>query len=125
MLLLIITILFYLYTYNSILSETINTIISKFDIIFDNENDFKKLYTNKINLLESIVNDRNNNLGMSINDINKNCIKYDNLVNLNKKNENKLNKLNRFEKDEEKKIEFKDNQKYINWIYIYKKGDFI
>ena len=122
MLLLIITILFYLYTYNSILSEIINTIISKFDIIFDNENDFKKLYTNKINLLESIVNDRNNNLGMSINDINKNCIKYDNLVNLNKKNENKLNKLNRFEKDEEKKIEFKDNQKYINWIYIYKKG---
>ena len=56
---------------------------------------------------------------MSINDINKNCIKYDNLVNQNKKNGNKLN---RFEKVEEKKIEFIDNQKYINWIYIYKKG---
>ena len=115
----IITILFYLYTYNSVLSEIINSIISKFDIIFDNENDFKKLYTHKINLLESIVNDKNNRLGISINDINKNCLKYDNLVNLNKKNENKLN---RFEKDEENEIEFKDNQKFINWIYIYKKG---
>ena len=119
MIFIIIIILFYLYTYNSVLSDIINTIISKFDIIYDNENDFKKLYTHKINLLESIVSDKNNNLGVSINNINKNCIKYDSLVNLNKKNGNKLTK---FEKDEEKKIEFKDNQKYINWIYIYKKG---
>ena len=44
----IITILFYLYTYNSVLAEIINSLIAKFDIIFDNENDFKKMYTTKL-----------------------------------------------------------------------------
>ena len=118
----IITILFYLYTYNSVLSEIINSLIAKFDIIFDNENDFKKLYTRKINLLESLVDEKNYNLGNSINDINKNCIKYENLVGLNKKNEQRLNMNKRYEKEEEKPIVFKDSQKYINWTDIYKKG---
>ena len=118
----IIVILFYLYTYNSVLAEIINSLIAKFDIIFDNENDFKKLYTRKINLLESLVNEKNYNFGNSINDINKNCIKYENLVGLNKKNEQRLSINKRYEKDEEKPIIFKDNQKYINWIDIYKKG---
>ena len=118
----IITILFYLYTYNSVLAEIINSLIAKFDVIFDNENDFKKLYTRKINLLESLVNEKNNNLGNSINDINKNCIKYESLVGLNKKNEQRLNMNKRYEKEEEKPVVFKDNQKYINWFDIYKKG---
>ena len=118
----IITILFYLYTYNSVLAEIINSIISKFDIIFDIENDFKKIYTHKIKLLESLVNGKNNNFENSINDINKNCIKYENLIGFNKKTEQRLNMNNRFEKEEEKLVIFKDNQKFINWIDIYKKG---
>ena len=118
----IITILFYLYTYNSVLAEIINSIIAKFDVVFDNDNDFKKLYLNKINLLESLVNEKNYHLGNSINNINKNCSKYENLVGLNKKNEQKLNMNKRFEKEEETEIVFKDSQKYINWIDIYKKG---
>ena len=117
----IITILFYLYTYNSIISEIINYIIAKFDIVFDNENDFRKLYTNKINLLESLV-DNNYNLGNSINDINKNCIKYENLVGLNKKNEQKLNMSKKYENEEENPTVFNDNQKYIKWIDIFKIG---
>ena len=118
----IITILFYLYTYNSVLAEIINSLIAKFDIIFDNENDFKKMYTTKIDLLESLVNEKNYNLGNSINNINKNCVKYENLVGLSKKTEQRLNMNKRLEKDEEKPIIFKDNQKFINWIDIYKKG---
>jgi len=43
----IITILFYLYSYNSVLSEIINSIIAKFDILFDNELDFRQIYTHK------------------------------------------------------------------------------
>ena len=118
----IITIFFYLYTYNSVLAEIINSLISKFDVIFDNENDFKKIYTNKIKLLESLVNEKNYNLGNSINNINKNCVKYENLVGLNKKTEQRLNMNRTLEKNEEKPIVFKDNQKYVNWIDIYKKG---
>ena len=118
----IIIILFYLYTYNSVLSEIINSLIAKFDIIFDSENDFKKLFTHKINLLESIVEQKNHNLGKCINDINNNSIKYENLVGLNKKNEQRLNVNKQNETDEENQIVFKDNQKFINWIYIYKKG---
>ena len=118
----IITIIFYLYTYNSVLAEIINSLIAKFDIVFDNDNDFKKLYSNKINLLGSLVNEKNYNLGNSINDINKNCVKYENLVGINKRNEQKLNMNKRFEKEEETEIVFKDSQKYINWIDIYKKG---
>jgi hypothetical protein len=59
----IITILFYLYSYNSVLSEIINSIIAKFDILFDNELDFRQIYTHKINLLESLVNEKNYNPG--------------------------------------------------------------
>ena len=59
----IIILLIYIYTYNSVLAEIINSIIAKFDIIFDNENDFKKIYTRKINLLESLVNEKNYNPG--------------------------------------------------------------
>ena len=118
----IITILFYLYTYNSVLAEIINSLIAKFDVIYDNENDFKTMYIHKINLLESLVNEKNYNLGISINLINKNCIKYENLVRMNKRNEQRLNINKKIEKEEEKTIVFKDNHKYINWIDIYNKG---
>ena len=122
MILQIIIILFYLYTYNSVLAEIINSLIAKFDVIYDNENDFKKIYTNKIKLLESLVNEKNYNLGSSINNINKNCVKYENLVGLNKKTEQRLHMNKNYEKAEEKQPVFKDNQKYVNWIDIYKKG---
>ena len=118
----VITILFYLYTYNSIIAEIINSVIAKFDVVFDNENDFKKLYTNKINLLEALVNEKSNNLGNAINKLNKNCLKYENLVGANKKNEQRLNMNKKYDKDEEKPIVFKDNQKYVNWVDIYNKG---
>ena len=119
----IITFLLYLYIYNSILSEIINSIISKFDIVFDSENDFKKLFIHKINLLDSLVNNKNSNIGDSINNINKNCSKYEKLVGVNKITEQRLNINKKLEKDdEEKQIVFNDNQKYINWIDIYNKG---
>ena len=118
----IITIVFYLYTYNSVLSEIINSLISKFDVIFDSEHDFKKLYSHKINLLESLVNNKNYNIGDSINSINKNCVKYENLVGINKMTEQRLNMNKKLEKDDEKEKLFKNSQKYINWIDIYDKG---
>ena len=118
----IITIVFYLYTYNSVLSEIINSLISKFDVIFDSEHDFKKLYSHKIDLLESLVNNKNYNIGDSINSINKNCVKYENLVGINKMTEQRLNMNKKLEKDDEKETLFKNNQKYINWIDIYDKG---
>jgi hypothetical protein len=118
----IITILLYLYIYNSVLSDIINSLISKFDVIFDNENDFKKLYTNKIYLLESLVNDKNYNIGDSINNINKNCLKYEALVGMNKMTEQRLNMNKKLEKEEEKQPVFKNSQKYINWIDLYNKG---
>ena len=34
------------------------------------------MYIHKINLLESLVNEKNYNLGISINLINKNCVTY-------------------------------------------------
>ena len=119
----IITILFYLYTYNSVLSDIINSLIAKFDVIFDNENDFKKLYSHKISLLESLVNNKNYNIGDSINSINKNCAKYEALVGMNKMTEQRLLGMNKkIENEEEKQLVFKNNQKYINWIDIYEKG---
>ena len=118
----IITIVFYLYTYNSVLSEIINSLISKFDVIFDSEHDFKKLYSHKIDLLESLVNNKNYNISDSINSINKNCVKYENLVGINKMTEQRLNMNKKLEKDDEKETLFKNNQKYINWIDIYDKG---
>jgi hypothetical protein len=93
----IITILFYLYAYNSVLSEIINSIIAKFDILFDNELDFRQIYTHKINLLESLVNEKNYNPGHSIININKNCSKYETLIGINKKTEQKLNINKKFD----------------------------
>ena len=118
----IIVILFYLYTYNSVLSEIINSLISKFDVIYDSENDFKKLYTHKIRLLESLVNNKNNNISESINNINKNCAKYESLVGMNKTAEQRLNMNKKSETEDETQSLFKNNQKYINWIDIYDKG---
>ena len=90
MILQIITILFYLYTFNLVLAEIINSLIAKFDIIFDNELDFKQMYIRKINLLESLINEKNYNPGNTINRINKNCNNYENLVRIKKKNGTKF-----------------------------------
>jgi hypothetical protein len=45
---------------------------------------------------------------------------YENLVKIDKKTEKKLNEKS--ENEEEKPVEYKDNQKLINWKDIYKKG---
>ena len=115
----IITLIFYLLTYSEILAQIINSIISKFDLIFDDENDFKKLFSDKINQLESIVSIYSNNPITSINEINQNSIKYKNLINKNKKNEQNINKKII---EEDKIFKFNNKQKYINWKEIYKKG---
>ena len=115
----IITIIFYLLTYFEILVQIINSIILKFDLIFDDENDFKKLFAAKIDQLESIVSIYSNNPITSMNEINKNSIKYKNLINKKKKNEQNINKKI-FEED--KAFKFNNRQKYINWKEIYKKG---
>ena len=120
MILEIIAILFYLYKYNSVLSEIINSLIAKFDKVFDNKQNFKQIYLKKINLLESLINEKNYHPGHSIHCINKNCIMYENLVKIDKKTEKKLNEKS--ENEEEKPVEYKDNQKLINWKDIYKKG---
>jgi hypothetical protein len=118
----IITILFYLYTYNLILAEIINSIIAKFDIKFENDLDFKKLFARKINLLESLVDEKNYNPGNTINNINKNCNIYENLIGINKKTEQRMNINKKNDKDEEKYVIYKDNQKFIKWNDIYNKG---
>ena len=118
----IIIILYYLLTFNRILARIINSIIIKFDQIFDNEIDFKKLFSIKINLLESLVYIYSNNPINYINEINKNCIKYKNLINIKKKNEQKLNMNKKGNEEEDESLLFKDKQKYVNWIEIYKKG---
>ena len=118
----IITILIYLLTYNRILAQIINSIIRKLDIIYEDENDFKKLFKTKINQLYSIVNTYSNNPINSINEINKNCIKYKNLISKKKKNEQRLNVNKKQVEEEDENMLFKDTQKYINWIEIYKKG---
>ena len=117
----IITIIFYLLTFNTILAFIINSIISKFDLTFDNENDFKKVFSIKINQLETLANIYSHNPIDSINEINKNYAKYKNLVNAKRKNEQKLN-TNKKTNEEDKKLLFKDNQKYIKCIDIYRDG---
>ena len=118
----IIIILFYLYSFNRVLAEIINSLIAKFDIVFDDEHDFKKIFTRKINLLESLINEKNYNPGNTINRINKNCSNYENIVRKNKKMEQNLNRNKKFDNEEDKPLEYNDNQKFINWIDIYKKG---
>ena len=119
----IIIILFYLLVFNKILAKIINSVITKLDIVLDKENDFKKLFKIKIKQLESIVNIYPNNPIDSMKEINKNCTKYRNLLNMKKKNEQRLNMNKKLIKvNEEEKLIFKDNKKYISWIDIYKKG---
>ena len=122
MILQIITILFYLYTFNSVLAEIINSLIAKFDIKFDNEFDFKQMYIRKINLLESLINEKNYNPGHSIYNLNKNCNRYETLVGINKKTDQKLNINKKNDNEGEKPVEYKDNQKFINWADIYNRG---
>ena len=119
----IIIILFYLLAFNKILAKIINSVIIKFDVILDSENDFKKLFVIKINQLESIVNTYSNNPINSMKEINKNCAKYRNLVNIKKKNEQRLNLNKKLVKEEEEEKQlFKDNKKYVSWFDIYKNG---
>lgn len=120
----LVNVLFYLFIYNTILTKIINSIILKFDITFDEEDDFLKLFSIKIDKLESIANIYSKNPISSINDINKNCIKYKNLINIQKKSKQKLNANKKVNEEEEENeiILFKDNQKYINWMDIYEKG---
>ena len=118
----ILTILIYLITYNKILAQIINSIIIKFDEIFDDENDFKKLFTTKINELESILNIYPSNPINFMNEINKNYLKYKNLINKKKKNEQKFNASKKVVEEEDETTLFKDKQKYINWTEIYQKG---
>jgi hypothetical protein len=80
------------------------------------------MYIRKINLLESLINGKNDNPGHLINNINKNCSKYENLVGINKKTEQKLNINKKNDNEEKKLVEYKDNQKFINWIDIYNRG---
>ena len=122
MILQIITILFYLYTFNSVLAEIINSLIAKFDLIFDNEFDFKQMYIRKINLLESLINEKNYNPSHSIYNLNKNCNRYETLAGINKKTDQKLNINKKNDNEGEKPVEYKDNQKFINWADIYNRG---
>ena len=122
MILQIITILFYLYTFNSVLAEIINSLIDKFDLILDNEFDFKQMYIRKINLLESLINEKNYNPSHSIYNLNKNCNRYETLAGINKKTDQKLNINKKNDNEGEKPVEYKDNQKFINWIDIYNRG---
>ena len=116
----IITLLFYLLIYNGILAQIINSIILKLNMIFDDENDFRKLFKVKINQLESIVCIYSNNPINQINEINKNNIKYKNIISKKKRFDTRLNKKEVLEEDEKKL--FKDSHKYINWKEIFKKG---
>ena len=116
----IITIIFYLITFNRILAQIINSVIIKFDLVVDN--DFKKLFLIKIEQLESIICIYINNPINYINDINKNCLKYKNLLNTKKKNEQRLNMNKKNIEEEDERILFRDKQKYVHWVEIYKKG---
>ena len=118
----IITILLYLLTYNRILAQILNSIIIKFEMNFDDDNDFKILFKTKIDQLNSIVNIYTNNPITPMSEINKNCIKYKNLLNKKKKNEQRSNMNKKIVEEEDDNLIFKDKQKYINWIEIYQKG---
>ena len=119
----IFTILFYLLTFNGILAQIINSIILKIGLIFDDGNDFKKLYLSKIYQLESIATIYSNNPVRLINEINKNNIKYKNLMAKKKKIEHHPNINKRLVEEENENLIFKNQQKYINWIEIYKNGN--
>ena len=118
----IIVILFYLFTYNKILAQILNSIFIKFDLVFDDENDFKKLYKIKISHLDSIINVYAKNPILCINDINNNYTKYKSLLSNKKKNEQRLNINKKQIKEEDETILFKDTQKYVSWIDIYNGG---
>ena len=118
----IVVILFYLFTYNKILAQILNSIFIKFDLVFDDENDFKKLYKIKISHLDEIINVYAKNPIISINDINNNYAKYKSLLSNKKKNEQRLNINKKQIKEEDENILFKDSQKYVNWIDIYNGG---
>ena len=118
----IIVIIFYLFTYNKVLAHILNSIFIKFDLVFDDENDFKKLFKIKINHLDSIINVYSKNPINSINEINNNYIKYKGLLSNKKKNEQRLNMNKKQIKEEGETMLFKDNQKYVNWKDIYNGG---
>ena len=118
----LLTLLFYLLIFNKILANIINSIISKFDIIYDDENDFRKIFSTKICQLESFIILYPSNPINSMREINKNYLKYKNLVSLKKKNEQRFNISKKLIEEEDEKLIFKDNKKYINWTDIYKKG---
>ena len=118
----ILTILIYLFTYNKILAKIINSIIIRLYETFDDENDFKTLFKNKINELESIVTIYPTNPINCMNEINQNCAKYKNLINKKRKNEQRLNINKKVIEQEDETLLFKDKQKFINWTEIYQKG---
>ena len=64
---------------------------NNFSSKFDNDNHFKNLFSTKIEQLESIVYIYIKNPISYINDINKICVKYKNLLNIKKRNELRLN----------------------------------
>ena len=118
----IITIIFYLITFNRILAQIINSIIIKFDLVFDKDNQFKNIFSTKIEKLESLVTLYINNPISYINDINKICVKYKNLLSIKKRNEQRLNMNKKNIEEEDERTAFKDKKKYVHWIEIYKKG---
>jgi hypothetical protein len=89
---------------------------------FDEEVDFKLLFSNKIEQLETFITQYTNNPIEPMIEINKNCIKYKNLISKKKKNEQRLNNNKKIVVEEDENLIFKDNQKYINWKEIYQKG---
>ena len=115
----IIAIIVYLFTFKKILAQIINSIIIKFDIIFDVDNDFKKLFTKKINQLDEIVNIYPKNPIRIMKEINKNYFKYRSSLKAIKKNDQKIIKKNITEEEDEKLL-YKDTQKYITWVDIYR-----
>jgi hypothetical protein len=122
MLLELLTIALYLITFNKILALMINSIIVRFDIIFDDDNDFRKIFTQKICQLEEFINIYPNNPINSMREINKNYSKYKSLMTTKKRNEQRLNMNKRIIDEEDEKLLFKDTKKYISWFDIYKKG---
>jgi hypothetical protein len=118
----LLVILVYLLTFNKILAQIINSIITKMNTTYDNDNDFKKIFNIKIKQLETLVTFFSNNPINSINDINKNCQKYKSLISTKKKSEQKLNTIKKTNEEDDENLLFKDKQKYINWFEIYEKG---
>ena len=116
----IVIIVLFLFTFNNILAKIINSIILKFDIFY--ENDFKKFFKKKIDELESVVTVYSNNPINYMKDINKNSIKYRNILNLKKKSEQRLNMNKKVNEEEDESLLFKNKQKFINWIDIYNKS---